>query len=221
LFTYATGVTIQFFEDLGTPLNPIYNLVSSIYKSRLDLLMPVSFESLNRPISRIVIVPDQVAEAEKIQILLEIERCRRLLYEAEGQDPNQEIIIKIRELELQLVEICQPACINQDFDVDTLTVVLNQYLSDLNACQQQAQGMAQQMQEVCDCHDQLRAALDAHFTYPAIIVGYEMYQEIDQDGIDEYRFRLRNADGEIVMSSSKHYHSEAEALEELQIAIEC
>ncbi|MEL6866949.1 MAG: hypothetical protein AAFP19_21165, partial [Bacteroidota bacterium] len=25
LFTYATGVTIQFFEDLGTPLNPIYN----------------------------------------------------------------------------------------------------------------------------------------------------------------------------------------------------
>jgi hypothetical protein len=51
-------------------------------------------------------------------------------------------------------------------------------------------------------------------------VTYEIYQERDEDGIDEYRFRLRRrfADG-ILLSSSTRYPSPEAAIEELSRAL--
>jgi len=51
-------------------------------------------------------------------------------------------------------------------------------------------------------------------------VAYEIYQERDEDGVDEYRFRLRRrfADG-VLLSSSTRYASPQAAIEELQRAL--
>lgn len=45
--------------------------------------------------------------------------------------------------------------------------------------------------------------------------AFEIYQEIDEDGIDEYRFRLKNADGDILLSSSRRYYAVDDAYAEM------
>jgi len=41
--------------------------------------------------------------------------------------------------------------------------------------------------------------------------AFEIYQEEDSDAVDEYRFRLKDAEGHILLSSSRHFHSTAAA----------
>ncbi|MEM6721736.1 MAG: hypothetical protein AAF611_20580 [Bacteroidota bacterium] len=48
----------------------------------------------------------------------------------------------------------------------------------------------------------------------------EIYNEIDKDGIDEYRFRVFNSSCEIVLSSSAHHHSKEATIGELTAAVE-
>lgn len=48
---------------------------------------------------------------------------------------------------------------------------------------------------------------------------YEFYQEEDEDDISEWRWRIRDTSGEIMFSSSKHYHSKTEAEEEMWITV--
>ena len=36
-------------------------------------------------------------------------------------------------------------------------------------------------------------------------LNYEIYNELDSDGIDEYRFRVREANGKILLSASERY----------------
>ncbi|PTX62348.1 hypothetical protein C8N46_103448 [Kordia periserrulae] len=47
----------------------------------------------------------------------------------------------------------------------------------------------------------------------------QIYNEIDNDGIDEYRFRVYNFDCKIILSSSTRYHSKEAAIREVEIAI--
>lgn len=46
-----------------------------------------------------------------------------------------------------------------------------------------------------------------------------IYNELDNDGMDEFRFRLLDTSGTVILSSSKHYVSEALAFEALQNAV--
>ncbi len=48
----------------------------------------------------------------------------------------------------------------------------------------------------------------------------EVYHEDDEDGITEYRWRIRHDDGTILLSSSKHYHSQQAAFAELLHALD-
>ncbi len=50
-------------------------------------------------------------------------------------------------------------------------------------------------------------------------VDYEIYQENDPDFISEYRWRVFNDDGKILLSSSMHYHDKDAAIEELSLCI--
>ncbi|AXG72243.1 hypothetical protein KORDIASMS9_04511 [Kordia sp. SMS9] len=47
----------------------------------------------------------------------------------------------------------------------------------------------------------------------------EIYNEIDTDGIDEYRFRVFNENCEIILSSSAHHHSKEATIGELKAAV--
>lgn len=49
------------------------------------------------------------------------------------------------------------------------------------------------------------------FLSDCIEQAFEIYQEGDIDTVDEYRFRLRDGEGNILLSSSKHFHSIADA----------
>lgn len=48
---------------------------------------------------------------------------------------------------------------------------------------------------------------------------YEIYNEIDDDGIDEYRFRIFNDRNEIILSSSTRYSSEEAAIAEMRTSL--
>ncbi len=50
--------------------------------------------------------------------------------------------------------------------------------------------------------------------------AYEFYQEIDSDEISEFRWRIRDEQAKIILSSSLHYHEKKEALLELKKAVE-
>lgn len=50
-------------------------------------------------------------------------------------------------------------------------------------------------------------------------VPYEIYQEIDEDGIDEWRWRIFAEGDGIVLSSSMHYHEKDAAYEEMWLAV--
>ena len=50
-------------------------------------------------------------------------------------------------------------------------------------------------------------------------VPYEIYQEIDDDGIDEWRWRIIAGEGEIMLSSSRNYHDKDAAYEEMWLAV--
>ncbi|MBL7803983.1 MAG: hypothetical protein JNL02_09630 [Saprospiraceae bacterium] len=53
------------------------------------------------------------------------------------------------------------------------------------------------------------------------LLDIDFYQEADQDGISEYRFRVKDrAENKIVLSSSKHYHDLLEARLELRWALQ-
>ncbi|WP_430408565.1 hypothetical protein [Kordia sp.] len=47
----------------------------------------------------------------------------------------------------------------------------------------------------------------------------QIYNEIDNDGIDEYRFRVYNFDCKIILSSSTRYYSKEAAISEMEIAV--
>lgn len=49
--------------------------------------------------------------------------------------------------------------------------------------------------------------------------AFEIYLEQDEDGIDEYRFRLLDSDKNILLSSSKHFHTEQDARRTIQQVI--
>jgi hypothetical protein len=52
-------------------------------------------------------------------------------------------------------------------------------------------------------------------------IVYDIYQERDEDGKDEYRFRLLSRDSDrVLLSSTKHYKTPEEALEEMGAALE-
>ena len=51
------------------------------------------------------------------------------------------------------------------------------------------------------------------------VYNYDIYQEEDTDELDEWRWRIKNNDGEIIFSSSMHYHSRAEAEREMWITV--
>lgn len=44
---------------------------------------------------------------------------------------------------------------------------------------------------------------------------HEIYQELDDDGIDEYRWRIKDGSGKIILSASTRYYSKLDALEEM------
>lgn len=48
---------------------------------------------------------------------------------------------------------------------------------------------------------------------------YEFYQEEDDDGISEWRWRIRDDEGNIMFSSSRHYHQKDEAEQEMWITV--
>lgn len=50
-------------------------------------------------------------------------------------------------------------------------------------------------------------------------VPYEIYQEIDEDGIDEWRWRIFAEEDGIMLSSSMHYHDKDAAYEEMWLAV--
>lgn len=52
-----------------------------------------------------------------------------------------------------------------------------------------------------------------------ITSSFEIYNEIDTDGIDEYRFRLLDKDGNILLSSTTRYESKEKARKEIQAVI--
>ncbi|PHN06360.1 hypothetical protein [Flavilitoribacter nigricans] len=51
-------------------------------------------------------------------------------------------------------------------------------------------------------------------------VSYEFYQEVDVDDISEFRWRIRDNQAKIILSSSRHYKVKAEAVEELELTFE-
>jgi len=52
-------------------------------------------------------------------------------------------------------------------------------------------------------------------------IVYDIYQERDEDGKDEYRFRLLSRDSDrVLLSSTKHYITPEEAMEEMGAALE-
>lgn len=50
-------------------------------------------------------------------------------------------------------------------------------------------------------------------------VPYEIYQELDADDIDEWRWRIFGEGGKIILSSSMHYHDIDAAYEEMWLAV--
>ena len=52
---------------------------------------------------------------------------------------------------------------------------------------------------------------ERRFLSDCIEQAFEIYQEEDMDAVDEYRFRLKNGEDNILLSSSRHFHSIAEA----------
>lgn len=51
-------------------------------------------------------------------------------------------------------------------------------------------------------------------------VSYEFYQELDVDDISEFRWRIRDNNAKIILSSSRHYRVKDEAVDELELAFE-
>lgn len=52
-----------------------------------------------------------------------------------------------------------------------------------------------------------------------MLPAYEIYQELDEDGIDEYRWRIRDKSGKIILSASTRYYTQADAIEEMRVAV--
>ncbi len=48
----------------------------------------------------------------------------------------------------------------------------------------------------------------------------EIYNELDNDGIDEYRFRVFDQNDEVILSSSTRYYTPQAAIDELNQAVE-
>jgi uncharacterized protein YegP (UPF0339 family) len=51
------------------------------------------------------------------------------------------------------------------------------------------------------------------------VYNYDIYLEEDTDEVDEWRWRIKNDEGEIIFSSSMHYHSKEEAEQEMWITV--
>lgn len=51
------------------------------------------------------------------------------------------------------------------------------------------------------------------------VYNYDIYLEEDTDEVDEWRWRIRNDDDEIIFSSSMHYHSKEAAEQEMWITV--
>ncbi|MCM8529268.1 MAG: hypothetical protein NE327_22285 [Lentisphaeraceae bacterium] len=49
---------------------------------------------------------------------------------------------------------------------------------------------------------------------------YRVYQEIDDDGIDEYRFEIFNEEGKNLLSSTRHFHDLSELYKTLRAALQ-
>jgi uncharacterized protein YegP (UPF0339 family)/regulator of extracellular matrix RemA (YlzA/DUF370 family) len=130
-------------------------------------------------------------------------------------DPNGELITRItvtpksanahliREVREEIAELLEATYDSETGQIIPLTSAQQAQLTALQAelAQLEAQGCKVQS------------------TAPKQRIVAEIYNEIDTDGMDEYRFRVFNENCEIVLSSSAHHHSKEATIGELKTAV--
>ncbi|MCH2194727.1 hypothetical protein [Kordia sp.] len=114
---------------------------------------------------------------------------------------NAHLIRAVRE---QIAELQEATYDSETGQIIPLTAAQQAQLEELQA------ELAQLEAEGC--------SVQANTTPKKQIVA-EIYNEIDNDGIDEYRFRVYNEQCEIVLSSSTRYYSKEAAINELKISV--
>lgn len=97
---------------------------------------------------------------------------------------------------------------------------LGKLKEELEKCKEGLGKKKEEMEKICEAYESFKGKFEHCFVTPPLRVGYEIYQEVDDDQIDEWRWRLRDAaTGKILLSSSTRYFSIEAAVEEMEIAL--
>ncbi|MEM9822547.1 MAG: hypothetical protein AAF985_15810, partial [Bacteroidota bacterium] len=216
--TFTNGADLKFYSRKRGNGVDIYTLEETRTLSRYELLTAVRYDDPDKPVSKVTIHPRHPEDAAIYQIRVKLEDLYRQSYES--KEPSQEVLAEIKDCEAQLEELIRRYCDGKGFNIEDLEILLEELLEQTKECKDQLRDLILQRDEVCEQAEQIRGDFDNCFPAEATALSYEIYNEIDNDGLDEYRFRIwDNEIGEVILSSSTRYYREEAAREEMWLAL--
>ncbi|MEM6269568.1 MAG: hypothetical protein AAF998_09030 [Bacteroidota bacterium] len=219
LTTYALNARITFYRRVRIAGQEIYTLEETRTLSQAQLLAPVMYVDPAKPIGKVVIEPAHPDPNQIYQLQLQLLQLYQQLYDS--REPSRTLLEQIAELESQLEQLESGACNTKGFESGQAENFNEELKQAIERCRAKLDELQRQKKALVSVLDDLQAQREVLFAAAPGKISYEIYQELDDDGIDEYRFRLRYSDsGDIFLSSSTCYRSISSAEKEMFMALE-
>ena len=216
--TYSHEVEIRFFEKVPNGPTWAYSLIETRILKAYELIAPVSYSDPDKLVGKIEIISCR-ADGDKImQLESEIVDLTRQYNELVERDEQklagiqQEIKVVTETKEKEKNKCCDPEL----YDPEKIRDYIDKLKDKLEGCKEKLEELEKERDKACKDYHGFLELFTKCFPYEPTRLSYEIYQEIDDDGIDEYRFRIRDEyRNKILLSSSTRYYSPGEAKEEM------
>jgi hypothetical protein len=214
--SFSGGAEIRFYRLVNPLGTSTYELIEARQYTSYELLSPVLYNDPDDPVRQIIVDPYNTDEDSIMKLCLQIEALWRKYYE--DREQNQGILEQIKKLvAAKELRECDPV----DFSRKALIKYLKELKKLHEKCRVRLGRAEREAKEICTQYEEFDARFKECFPHAPCPLSYEIYQEIDLDGIDEFRFRIWNdTEGKIILSSSANYTSTDEAKAEMFIALE-
>ncbi|MEO1623759.1 MAG: hypothetical protein AAFV25_01285 [Bacteroidota bacterium] len=225
LTTWSREIQIHFFEKVSNGASWEFQLIESRVLSAYQVLAPVMYDNPDRSVGKIEIVSCQESDdLDEEMMRIRVEQLRRAYFETLEQDKERanKILEEIRQLTEQLTALRSPCCDLNLYDASALEEYLDQLVDKEAKCKEELAKLKEEGQKVCKEYRDFSDQFHECFPHQPSRLSHEIYQERDEDGIDEYRFRIWDKEErKIVLSSSQRYPSPSAARSEMWEAVRC
>lgn len=218
LTTFTNAVDIKFYSRKRVNGADVYTLEDTITKTRYQLLAPVLYSESEHPIGKVTIHPHHPDSDVLIELKEKCDYIKRKYYENKEKDPK--LWEEYLECQKLIDSYIRKYCDGKGFDIEVLLEILDGLNGEHEECKNELEELVNQRDKACEECENIQNDFEQCFTVVPSHLSYEIYNEIDDDGVNEYRFRIwDNEVGEVILSSSTRYYDKTTALAEMWISL--